>query len=423
MSNLLLKISKTFILFSVFAVASYGQEATTKLTFEKIFEAIQKNDPHLSQRKAEVVAAEAKLQATGSAFWPKFGVESKYETFESDFEKVKGATSHLFLDWNLFRGYQDYSVKKIAQNDLQIQKNELARYEANLKWEALSVFQKTASLQNILKLYDDALLTNQKFLETVRARKSAGLISEADLYEFDLYENELRLQRSDYESQFDEVMTELKALSNLRELKGLVSNVQPKKVVLSFEDIKTHLASTESVLQSYRIQIDSAESKKYEALGKMLPEVNLQLTYGSLGIRDTEVSPESAFMIQARWELFSGFESSSSYKVAVTEKAEAQAHLNQQEIHNLSRAEQLKKRLDIIWSRFEIEDQNRVKADKYFKAVQSEYRRGVKNSADLKSAHSTVLANEVSVLLLKAEYFEIRSELQQILGYEIKEQK
>ena len=423
MCNLQLRISNVFLIIFLFAFSSHGQEASTKMSFEKIFEFIQKNDPHLSQRKAEVVAAEARLQATGSAFWPKLGVESKYETFDSEFEKVKGATSHLFLDWNLFRGNQDYSVKKIAQNDLQIQKNELARYESNLKWEALRIFQKTVSLQNILKLYDEALLTNQKFLQTVRVRKSAGLISEADLYEFDLYENELRLQRSDYESQFDEAMTELKALSNLSDLKSLSSDIQPHKIILSFDEIKKQLATPASVLQNYRIQIDSADSKKYEAIGKMLPEVNLQMTYGSLGIRDTEVSPETAFMIQARWELFSGFESSSAYKVAVTEKAEAQANLTQQEIHSLSRAEQLKKRLDIIWSRFELEDQNKIKADKYFKAVQSEYRRGVKNSADLKSAHSTVLSNAVSVLLLKAEYFEIRSELQQILGYELKEQK
>ena len=423
MSSLQLKISNIFLALFVIPVVSFAQETSTMVSFEKIFDSIQKNDPHLSQRKAEVVTAEARLQATGSAFWPKLGVESKYETFDSEFEKVKGATSYLFADWNLFRGFQDYSVKQIAQNDLQIQKNELERYEANLKWSSLSVFQKAVSLQNILKLYDQAIVTNQKFLQTVRARKSAGLISEADLYEFDLYENELRLQRSDYESQLDEAMTELKALSNMSDLKSLYSEIKPHKILVSFDEIKKQLATPQSSLQSYRIQIESADSKKYEAIGKMLPEVNLQVTYGSLGIRDTEISPETAFMIQARWELFSGFESSSAYKVAVTEKAEAQANLSQQEIHSLSRAEQLKKRLDIIWSRFELEDQNKIKADKYFKAVQSEYQRGVKNSADLKSAHSTVLSNAVSVLLLKAEFFEIRSELQEILGYELKEQK
>lgn len=421
MCNLQSKINKHSVLFFILFFGVGAAYAEPTQNFQSFFELIQKNDPHLVKMRAEVEAAEARQQATGSAFWPKLGFESKYETFESDFEKVKGGTSHAFLDWNLFRGFQDYSVKSIANNDLSIQQNNLQRYESNLKWKMLSLFQKAVSLQSIVDLYDQALQQNQKFLQTVKIRKNAGLISEADLYEFDLYENELKLERSDFEAQLDELMSDLKSLSGQENLKFSLALVAPKKIQIQMDEIKKQLASPQSSLEAYRIAIQSADSQKYVAIGKMLPEVNLKLTYGSLGLRDTEVTPETAFAIVARWEIFSGFETSSAYRVAITEKAEAEANFSQQKIHVLSRVEQLKKRFDIIWSRLDLEDQNQQKSAKYFKAVQTEYQRGVKNSADLKSAHATVLANSISILKLKAEYFEIRSELQEILGYELKE--
>jgi outer membrane protein TolC len=147
----------------------------------------------------------------------------------------------------------------------------------------------------------------------------------------------------------------------------------------------------------------------------------LKATYGSLGIRETLDSPESTVGIVARWELFSGFESANHRKVAAAQLVKAKAELDNNRVHILSRAEQLRNQLKSISSRLEFEQKNQKQIERFLKAVQDEYRRGFKNSNDLKSALELVLDTQINKGILRADYFEARAELQEILGIELKE--
>lgn len=149
--------------------------------------------------------------------------------------------------------------------------------------------------------------------------------------------------------------------------------------------------------------------------------MNLKATHGSLGIRETPDSPESTLGITARWELFSGFESSNNRKVASAQLVKAKAELNSNRIIALSRAEQLKNQLKSISTRIDFEQKNQKQIEKFLKAVQEEYKRGFKNSNDLKSAFELVLDTQVNRAILRADYFQSRAELQELLGIELKE--
>ncbi|MFN7454810.1 MAG: hypothetical protein ACK5RO_09155, partial [Pseudobdellovibrionaceae bacterium] len=62
---------------------------------------------------------------------------------------------------------------------------------------------------------------------------------------------------------------------------------------------------------------------------------------------------------------------------------------------------------------------NQKNLEGFLKAVQEEYRRGVKNSADLKDALEMSLETQIGRSQLRADYFEARAELQDILGIEL----
>ena len=140
-----------------------------------------------------------------------------------------------------------------------------------------------------------------------------------------------------------------------------------------------------------------------------------------MGLRDTEVSPETAFGIVARWEIFSGFETLNDRKVSSAQLMKAKAEYENNKIQSLSRAEQLRNLLKSIIARYDFEEKNLKNIEKFIKTVQNEYRLGTKSSNDLKSALELALESQLNRSSLRSDYFEARAELQDILGTELTE--
>lgn len=391
------------------------------IDFEDLFKRAKDINLDIIQFKADKEAAEAKLDSTKAAFSPKFGVEGRYETFESIVEKKNGGTANAYVEWNIFNGFRDQSNKQILEFDLKQTENVLKRAEMNYRWRLLALYSRTQALQKIIEAYKSTILENQIFLTGVKVRKKAGLVSDSELLEFDLYDNKLKLELIEYESEFALSLGELKSHTGIPEFGPFNTELKPKELKIVASDLDSLLAGETSQLQDLTFQVTKSE-KELESVGSgYYPTLDLRATNGSQGLREAVKNPETTVALTAKWELFSGFETSAQRRVALSKVSQSQAKLAVEKTHLKSEADQLIKKIGNILSRLSLEDDNRTKTEKYVKAVAEEYRRGVKNSADLKNAAEVLLQSNVKVYELKSEYYKARSELQTILGIQLEE--
>jgi outer membrane protein TolC len=124
----------------------------------------------------------------------------------------------------------------------------------------------------------------------------------------------------------------------------------------------------------------------------------------------------------ARWEFFSGFQTVNNQSASNSAFIKEKAELDNRRQKILSRTEQLKTELKNILSRIEFEKNNQRNIDRFLISIQTEYKRGVKNSNDLKSALELALDTEINRNQLMSDYFQLRAELQDMLGFELEEE-
>lgn len=407
-----LKLILTILLFSTNVLAT---------DFETVYKSALKNSTELVRINANSDEAIARLKASNSNFMPKAGFESRYQEFDSDLDKDNGSSTNAFVEWNLFNGFKDAQNRKSLMAEAKAANLEKERAQFNFKWITMAKYTKAQVMQENVEVYKKIIDSNLKAMDSIRLRKSSGRLSDADFIEFELFDSKLKQDLITYETDATAAVAELESFAGIDSVSKLTTQLQPKPLNLDGLNLKELLESEKSKLNDSKLKVESAEAKKKAATGDFLPEVNLKATHGSMGIRETLDSPESTLGVTARWELFSGFESANDRKVASAQLAKAKAEFNNSRIIVLSRAEQLRSQLKSISSRIDFEQKNQKQIERFLKAVQEEYRRGFKNSNDLKSAFELVLETQINRALLRLDYFKARAELQEILGMELKE--
>lgn len=410
-NNISLAILAFFFLFSSQSLGA---------SFETVYQATLQNSTQLARIKAESQKAQALSQSENSKFLPRAGLEMRYENFDSDFERIRGGTANAFAEWNLFNGFKDLSSKKVLQTEADIARLEQDIFEKNLTWILKSLYSQAQAKAEAVKAYQDIMSSNQKALESVRQRRASGRISESDLLEFELFDTRLKQELISFETDAARAISELESFSGLSPINNLGSELKPLPLNLDSLDLKKILSERNSRLESFRLRTEASEARKKMSLGGYLPEVNLKATHGSLGLRETTVSPETAIALTAKWEFFSGFTTLNEQRSASAEWIRSKAELAENEILLLSRAQQLRENLKNLLLRYELEERNQKNLERFMKAVQEEYRRGVKNSNDLKDALEMSLQTKIARAQLRADYFAARAELQNILGFELK---
>lgn len=417
MFNLQLKTNKA--IFS--ALLAMLVEPAYAVDFETVYQSALKSSAELTKVRTQSDEANANFGASNSNFMPRAGVESRYETFDSDFERVKGGTANAFVEWNVFNGFRDMQNRRSLGAEAKAVRFDKDRFEMNFKWMTMAKYSKAQVLQEHVEAYKRVIQSNQRNLQAVKTRRSSGRLSDADFFEFELFDSKLKQNLIELETEASAAMAELEAFSGVSPIGELTTQLKPKSLALDDLNFREMLGTQASKLHTSQLKLESAEARRALTTGGFLPEVNMKATYGSMGLRDTDVAPETAFAISARWELFSGLETVNSRRVATAQLARAQAEYESDRIQSLSRAEQLRKQLRSIFARLEFEEKNQKNVERFLKTVEQEYRLGVKNSADLKSALELVLDTDLNRASLRSDYFSARAELQEILGIELKE--
>lgn len=402
---------------------TFAYPETRAITLEQAIETALLNNLEIKTSERDVEASRARANRTTSYFLPRLGAESRYEYFESSFQKQRGATSNLFLEWNVFNGFRDWydrKAKSFASDQAEI-RNEKQKLMA--KADAEAKFYRLLAVSESIKSYEDAVARNESQKGSARKRRGVGLASDADILEFDLYQVELQAEISRLKSVLRTAQAEFREV--LGETDSRIEFSPNGKLTHyhvddSIEDLKGRIPRESQSLIAARSAVEQAEANKKVALGGYLPQVDLKATYGSQGINETAVAPETTIMGVARWELFSGLDTSYAQSEASALAAKAQADLRRLELSTMTQLEAAYAKLKAVQERVDIEAENKIKARRFFDVVAGEYKRGVKNSADMRAAAQMLLQVLLRDIQYRAEFFEQKSILEKSIGGAIK---
>jgi|GEM_PF-2009587 len=404
----------------VVPLQSFGVESGSGTSLEEAKRfAVQNNFEVTSLRKAldETKAQRARLT---SQFLPKIGVAGGADS-EIAGERNIGGVGYVYGNLNLFRGFEDSYKVSIA--DLEVEKAEirLSRAEFRVGLDIEKEFSRHLFTKIAIDLKRKALEVNEAQKKIARKRQESGLVIDSDMMEFDLRDSLLQSDIASLEQELEA------ARVNLRRLLGeqIGSAIEPVGELKHWhlkgslpEYLKRLQEESEPVLVASKdLKIAEIESKLWRS--KWMPEVDIETKYGLLPFGDRfEVTTGTSFRgtVLAKFDLFSGFDTVNQRREGEAKRLKLEAQLRNVTLNATSEVETLYRKIKAIEARVHLEEQNETRAKKYHGAVISEYKRGVRNSADVRLAAEVLFDAGLRRQNFKYEFITNRIELERLLG-------
>lgn len=396
---------------------SLESHAVTSLTLKDALSKVLSSGPEIKLNQYNYRASLGVLKSEESIFFPTFGVEGGYQKFDSDSEKISGNFGNIFGEYKFDLGGSNYFRYKAASTESEIAQLKYEQTQKQLQWAIETKFSYALYFQESIKFFKTALEQNVNFAQAAKKKRASGLASDADVIEFDLNESILKSDLEEIQSGFGESLNNLRValgldLSESFELNGVLEHYH---IMESIEQLKGRLNKTNLKGQLIILESKRAGYLQTASYGSFLPEITLRATYGRRGM-DEPPGPEQTYFVIARWELFSGFKDLGNYQKALALQQKAELEKNQSEINLPKELEVEFKKFIALQNRVDLESQNKERSKRYLNTVMSEYRRGVKNSADLKAASMQLLDASIRDLKYRYEGIKQKEVLQNLVG-------
>ncbi|MGZ3770031.1 MAG: TolC family protein [Bdellovibrio sp.] len=375
------KLLFSFVLFqTVEAVCIEGSSHFEKLLIEK--------SPALYSLDSEIRASESLLKANFANFYPSLNAVSGWvdQNVIDPYNREKGSVGYLEGRLNLFNGFRDKRNIQQKEIDLEIAKlnYEQLRRDLQIKLtQAMSEMIFLHKLQDILN--QEAKITKEQ--KQMAAKKVAsGLTSSVDNLEFDLREEEIRIQQRQIDQQHLEVHQKMNQLfgsdiadKDLEDLRfSSLDNLMKKKDL----DLEQSLTVKKSQLFSAKAQVE-----RQTIASEFLPTVDFTYGYGKITPSETtSLFDETSYRVLLTIPLFSGLSTVRKEKSAFSETKNKEFSLQQNLLDISSLYNSLSGKLKELTDLYTINERKLIISEKYFNLTVNEYKRGVKNSPDLVGA-------------------------------------
>ena len=406
---------KGFALFFI-SVIAFGDSSPERVTLEAAKKYAIANNLQIKALRHEMVEREAIASAVQSAFYPTVGLAGGPEHRSGS----SAIQSYFYANLNLFNGFTDSYRSQIAGIEAEMSRIRLRQEEFSVGLDVEQQFHFYLLKKITLAQRKKALELNRTHRQMAKQKQSSGMASISDVMEFDLRESLLQsdvelLQQELEESRIqfrkllgEDVGSAIEPLGNL-EHQHLVGNFAEHAKLIKDHSEKIRLASRE-------LAKANLESRLWQS--SWLPKLDLetQVGYLSLDDRPQDGSASAKASAVAKFDLFNGFRSQFERKEGEAKKLKAEAKLKTVIQDALTGAEVAFRRLMTIQARVDIEDKNDDRSEKYYAAVVSEYRRGVKNSADVKSAAEGMFEAKIRRENFKYDFLKQRIDLERSLG-------
>ncbi len=382
--------------------------------------AIQHNFEVMSLRQA-LEEARARQGRARSAYYPKLGIAGGADTQMKSSANENAVIGYVYGDYNLFNGFGDSYRTQIAALDAEKAEIRLKRAEFRVGLEVERAFHLYLFKKTTIELKRETVKLNDTNKKMASNKKRSGLAAESDVMEFDLRDATLRSDLLLLEQEIEEARTALKKL--LGEEVGSriepVGSLQHQHLRGNLNDLVKRIKDeSEPVLVGARnIAISSLETKA--AQSKWLPKLDLEVAAGYLPWDLRQVPSGSAMLggkVVARIDLFSGFETLYERREAEAKRLRQEAELKTAILSAMIDTENAFRRISTIQNRVDLEEENESRAKRYYASVMNEYRRGVKNSADLRVAADGLFEVRLKRESFKFEFLNSRLDLERTLG-------
>ena len=377
---------------------------------------------HAVEHNFEIVALRRELEEKAAAagvatsfYYPKLGVAGGTELRRGTAVPM----AYAYGTMNFFRGFDDSNRSSIASIEADKASLRLKQAEFRIGLDVEEAFYRYLSLRTSMELKKQALDSNINLKKTAAKRRAGGLAAESDVMEFDLREALLRSDLASLEQDIESARVELKRL--LGEEMGAV--VEPTGKTQHFHlkgELKGYLEriprENEAVrLASKDVERASVESRRW--LSRWLPTIDARVEAGYLDFegRPANGGPGVRGIALAKIDLFSGFDSVHQRREGIAQQLKFEAQAKQARVLAEAKVETAYRKVKAIEARVHLEEDNQSRAQRYYKSVLSEYQRGVKNSADMKSAADGVLEASLRAENFKYQFLAHKVELERAL--------
>jgi outer membrane protein TolC len=252
-------------------------------------------------------------------------------------------------------------------------------------------------------------------------KKRSGLAADSDVMEFDLKDATLRSDLLLLDQEIEEARVALKKL--LGEEIGSkiepVGSLQHQHLKGNLLELMKRIKNESEPVQlgAKEVLISSLEAKSIQS--KWLPKVDVEVAAGYLPWDLRQVEAGTAMIggkIVAKLDLFSGFDTLYEQKASIAKRMRQEAELKNILLGAMTDTENAYRRISTIQARVDLEQENESRSRKYYASVMNEYRRGVKNSADLRVAADGLFEASLKRESFKFDFLNSRIDLERALG-------
>ena len=374
--------------FALLATPSFAN-GQAKITLEDAKRyAIEKNY-RIKVLKDDAYAIGAEKGMAKSAFLPRLGVVGGVSSY-GEVAKEIGPVAYGYAKYNIFNGYRDQTRKDLADIDFEKAELKLSREKFVIGLDVEKAFHTYIYFNDLIELQNKALSLNNDHKALVNKTKRAGRSSSTDVMEFKLKDAILKSDMELLHQKIEETRTGLKMLLG-EEVGSKVTPVGTIQHQHLLGDLMSYLDRIKKTSLPVRMaSLDLKESQVRSSTWKSswLPTVDLEVQAGRFAIesRDEKQETNVSFLLTAKYELFSGFESRYEKKKRYAVLSRDENYLKQNILSSITEMETTYRRLKTIEKRVDLEERNVDRSLAYYHGVTQEYLRGYKNSSDLASA-------------------------------------
>lgn len=415
----LIILSALLISFSSISIPSFASE-DFKVDLAQAKKYVVSHNFGIQAISKELEASRSDGPIARSKLFPKLSLSGGGELEQGENGSNLSASAYIGADWNLFRGFSDSKTVQIEELNADLKEIDLKKNIFQTEVEVERLYYQYLFQEQMHQVYRQALELNQKHLQSVKVRRSAGMVSDSDIMDFSLRDS--LLASSIVNIQSEQKGTQLALVRILGP--NLGTHVVPNGTLPHFhlkgnaDEYLRGLEKKNFNLQELLIEREQVQLSSDRAKGGWLPRIDLTSRAGLLP-RDERTRAgaiDARIGLGATWELFSGLETVHEIKKSSARAEAIDLKVKQQIVSSMSTIESTFHRLKAIETRFDLEKPNLVNAEKLYKAIWSEYGRGIKTSGDVKAAEQALLDARLQQENLKWQAIGHKLDLEMELG-------
>lgn len=346
------------------------------------------NNPALKSLENEIKASENMMGSSYAAYYPSFNAVAGLaeHTVDDPLDREKGYFGYLEGRLNLFNGFKDMAFINQKNIQFQLRKIQYTELKKNLTLKLTEVVSEMIylhKLQNILAT-EEKITKEQK--QMAAKKVASGLTSSVDYLEFELREEELRIQQRQINQLHIEAHQKILQLYGTDVDDKAFENLAFSKLETLTEVRPLNLDGNVNVRKA-RLNLKLAQLATKEAKAGYLPTLDFIFSSGRITPSEDDLQlAESSYKLQLTIPLFSGFETSYRAKAAQAQTLAQRFEENQTSFDSMSLHNSLAEKTKELNDLYIINERKLITSQKYFDLTVAEYKRGIKNSPDLVGA-------------------------------------